>query len=71
MVHYNISVVPKYNLRENGIQPQKLYSLKNFDVILCKDLENRDKFEMNKYEEFKRDISRMSTSALHTIGNSL
>jgi hypothetical protein len=61
----------KYSLRENGIQPNKLYALNNFDVILCKDLENGDKFEMNKYGEFKKDISRMSTSAIHTIANSL
>ena len=61
----------KYSLRENGIQPNKLYALNNFDVILCKDLENGDKFEMKKYEEFKKDISRMSTSAIHTIANSL
>lgn len=61
----------KYSLRENGIQPNKLYALNNFDVILCKDLENGDKFEMNKYEEFKRDISRMSTSAIQIIANRL
>lgn len=61
----------KYNLRENDILPNKLYSLNNFDVILCKDIENKDRFETGKYDEFKRDISRMSTSALHTIGNSL
>ena len=61
----------KYSLRENDIQPNKLYALNNFDVILCKDLENGDKFEMNKYGEFKKDISRMSTSAIHTIANSL
>ncbi|MST85767.1 AbiH family protein [Hallella mizrahii] len=61
----------KYSLRENGIQPNKLYALNNFDVILCKDLENGDKFEMKKYEEFKKDISRMSTSTIHTIANSL
>ncbi len=61
----------EYNLRENGIQPLKLYTLNNYDVILCKDMENGDKFEMNKYEEFKKDISRMSTSAIHTIANSL
>lgn len=61
----------KYSLRENGIQPNKLYALNNFDVILCKDLENGDKFEMKKYEEFKKDISRMSTSTIHTISNSL
>lgn len=61
----------KYSLRENGIQPNKLYALNNFDVILCKDIENGDKFEMNKYEEFKKDISRMSTSVIHTIANSL
>lgn len=61
----------KYSLRENGIQPNKLYALNNFDVILCKDIENKDRFETGKYDEFKRDISRMSTSALHTIGNIL
>lgn len=61
----------KYSLRENGIQPNKLYALNNFDVILCKDLENGDKFEMKKYKEFKNDISRMSTSAIHKIANSL
>lgn len=61
----------KYILRENGIQPNKLYALNNFDVILCKDLEKGDEFEMKKYVEFKKDISRMSTSAIHTIANSL
>lgn len=61
----------KYILRENGIQPNKLYALNNFDVILCKDIENKDRFETGKYDEFKRDIFRMSTSALHTIDNSL
>ena len=61
----------KYSLRENNIQPNKLYALNNFDVILCKDLENGEKFELNKYGEFKNDISRMSTSAIHTIANSL
>lgn len=61
----------EYNLRENGIQPQKLFALNNFGIILCKDLESGDRFEKEKYEEFKKDISRMSTSALQTIGNSL
>ena len=61
----------KYSLRENDILPNKLYSLNNFDVVLCKDIENKDRFETGKYDEFKRDISRMSTSALQTISNSL
>lgn len=61
----------EYDLRENGIQPQKLFELNNFGIILCKDLESGDNFEKKKYEEFKKDISRMSTSALQTISNSL
>jgi hypothetical protein len=48
-----------------------MFALNNFGIILCKDLERGDNFEKEKYKEFKKDISRMSTSALQTISNSL
>lgn len=47
----------KYCLRSNSIQINRLYDLNDLDFILCRDIENHDKFEERKYEQFKADIT--------------
>lgn len=49
----------KFSLRENEIDPKALYRLNNFDFIQTKDLENGDKWEEQKYEQFKKDLVRL------------
>lgn len=57
----------KYSLRANNIQINKLYALNDFDFYLCKNLEDKDKFEMEKYKKFVADITRMRSTNITGI----